>query len=124
MAAKTLTGKGEWRGPEDLVRLQREPIVAILELARQLNSGIIVLKVGDNAVGLTMRDMRFRQTWTGTLALDGEHVHGRIKSSPDGYVAEVTGTLVERSQSEDWLFSVDWLEKDTLYTFSAELVAA
>ena len=55
------------------LRLQGHPVVAILEFAQRLNAGLIVPKVRDNAVGLTMRDMRFRQTWTGTLALDGEH---------------------------------------------------
>jgi hypothetical protein len=123
VTAKTLSGKGMWRAPEDSVRLEHEHNVAILEFAPQLNTGIIVLKVRDNAVAFTMRDMRFRRTWDGTLALDHADVDGELTSTPDGCHAKVTGTLVERLESGKWLFSVDWLEKDTLYAFSAELVA-
>jgi len=123
VTSKTVTGRGEWRNSTDLVRLQGEPVVAILEFAQRLNAGLIVLKVRDNAVGLTMRDMRFRQTWTGTLALDGEHVEGQLRSHPGGYCADITGTLVERLQSGDWLFSMDWSERNTVFAFSGRLVA-
>jgi hypothetical protein len=123
VTAKALSGKGEWRGPGDFVRLEREPNFAILELAPRLNTGIVVLRFRDNAVGLTMRDLRFRQTWTGTLAFDGVHVDGELRSSPDGCLAKVTGTLVEPVPSGNWLLSADWLEKGVLYAFSAVLVA-